>query len=114
MGSIDDAVPFFGRNFNRIYPLIMVVYTILVAGNFFGYLFEIFGSWKRFKFWTEEEEDTNGFDPSGVMILQKGKTLVYLDGYLFFLLHSPHMLFFFQYRLILRDFSTVFLLEIIF
>ncbi|KAF7100261.1 hypothetical protein CFC21_101795 [Triticum aestivum] len=76
MGSIDDAVPFFGRNFNRIYPLIMVVYTILVAGNFFGYLFEIFGSWKRFKFWTEEEEDTNGFDPSGVMILQKERSWI--------------------------------------
>jgi hypothetical protein len=73
MGSIDEAVPFFGRNFNRIYPLIMVVYTILVAGNFFGYLFEVFGSWKRFKFWTEEEEDMDGFDPSGVFILQKGK-----------------------------------------
>ncbi|XP_037462259.1 LMBR1 domain-containing protein 2 homolog A-like [Triticum dicoccoides] len=76
MGSIDDAVPFFGRNFNRIYPLIMVVYTILVAGNFFSYLFEIFGSWKRFKFWTEEEEDTNGFDPSGVMILQKERSWI--------------------------------------
>ncbi|CAM0913751.1 unnamed protein product [Alopecurus aequalis] len=74
MGSIDDAVPFFGRNFNRIYPLIMVVYTILVAGNFFGYLFEIFGSWKRFKFWTEEEEDMDGFDPSGVFILQKERS----------------------------------------
>ena len=73
MGSIDDAVPFFGRNFNRIYPLIMVVYTILVAGNFFGYLFEIFESWKKFKFWTEEEEEMDGFDPSGVFILHKGK-----------------------------------------
>ncbi|KAM0918110.1 hypothetical protein ACQ4PT_008768 [Festuca glaucescens] len=76
MGSIDDAVPFFGRNFNRIYPLIMVVYTILVAGNFFGYLFEVFASWKRFKFWTEEEEDMDGFDPSGVFILQKEKSFI--------------------------------------
>jgi len=76
MGSIDDAVPFFGRNFNRIYPLIMVVYTILVAGNFFGYLFEFFGSWKRFKFWTEEEENTDGFDPSGLFILQKERSWI--------------------------------------
>uniref|UniRef100_A0ACD5ZL52 Uncharacterized protein n=1 Tax=Avena sativa TaxID=4498 RepID=A0ACD5ZL52_AVESA len=76
MGSIDDAVPFFGRNFNRIYPLIMVVYTILVACNFFGYLFEFFGSWKRFKFWTEEEENTDGFDPSGLFILQKERSWI--------------------------------------
>lgn len=27
MGNIDDAVPFFGRGFNKIYPLIMVIYT---------------------------------------------------------------------------------------
>ncbi|BAF19074.1 uncharacterized protein [Oryza sativa Japonica Group] len=72
MGNIDDVVPFFGRSFNRIYPLIMVVYTLLVAGNFFGYVLEFFGSWKRFRFWTEQEEDhTDGFDPSGVLILQK-------------------------------------------
>ncbi|KVI10905.1 LMBR1-like membrane protein [Cynara cardunculus var. scolymus] len=35
MGKIDDAVPFFGEGFNKIYPLIMVVYTILIASNFF-------------------------------------------------------------------------------
>ncbi len=76
MGNIDDVVPFFGRSFNRIYPLIMVVYTLLVAGNFFGYVLEFFGSWKRFRFWTEQEEDhTDGFDPSGVLILQKGNMM---------------------------------------
>ncbi|KAM0911324.1 hypothetical protein ACQ4PT_013551 [Festuca glaucescens] len=48
----------------------------IVAGNFFGYLFEIFGSWKRFKFWTEEEEDMDGFDPSGVFILQKERSWI--------------------------------------
>jgi hypothetical protein len=35
MGNIDDAVPFFGKGFNKIYPLIMVIYTILIASNFF-------------------------------------------------------------------------------
>ncbi|KAL0335086.1 UNVERIFIED_CONTAM: LMBR1 domain-containing protein 2B, partial [Sesamum radiatum] len=35
MGNIDDAVPFFGKGFNKIYPLIMVIYTILIATNFF-------------------------------------------------------------------------------
>ncbi|KAK3020150.1 hypothetical protein RJ639_005283 [Escallonia herrerae] len=35
MGNIDDAVPFFGKGFNKIYPLIMVIYTLLVASNFF-------------------------------------------------------------------------------
>ncbi|KAG2605468.1 hypothetical protein PVAP13_4NG072300 [Panicum virgatum] len=42
MGNIDDVVPFFGRTFNKIYPLIMVVYTLLVAGNFFEHLMDFF------------------------------------------------------------------------
>jgi hypothetical protein len=72
MGNIDDAVPFFGRGFNRIYPLIMVVYTLLVASNFFGRVIDFLGSWKRFKF-QREEENIDGLDPSGMIILQKGK-----------------------------------------
>ncbi|KAL6861803.1 hypothetical protein ACP4OV_017503 [Aristida adscensionis] len=71
MGSIDHIVPFFGRSFNRLYPLIMVVFTLLVAGNFFGYLIEFFGSLKRFKYWTDQEEDMDGFDPYGLLILQR-------------------------------------------
>uniref|UniRef100_A0A0D9WNC0 LMBR1-like membrane protein n=1 Tax=Leersia perrieri TaxID=77586 RepID=A0A0D9WNC0_9ORYZ len=76
MGDIDHVVPFFGRSFNRIYPLIMVVYTVLVAGNFFGYVLDFFVSLKRFKFWTEQKEDTDGFDPSGVIILQKERSWI--------------------------------------
>ncbi|KAJ6791957.1 LMBR1 domain-containing protein 2-like protein A [Iris pallida] len=72
MGNIDDAVPFFGQGFNKIYPLIMVIYTLLVASNFFGRVIDFFGSWKRFRF-QNEQEDMNGFDPSGIIILQKGK-----------------------------------------
>ncbi|XP_015689542.1 LMBR1 domain-containing protein 2 homolog A-like isoform X2 [Oryza brachyantha] len=75
MGNIDDAVPFFGRGFNRIYPLFMVVYTLLVASNFFGRVINFFGSWKRFKF-QREEEDMDGFDPSGVIILQKERSWI--------------------------------------
>ncbi|KAI4325674.1 hypothetical protein MLD38_031053 [Melastoma candidum] len=70
MGNIDAAVPFFGQGFNRIYPLIMVIYTILVACNFFGRIIDFFGSWKRFGFQTEAD-DMDGFDPSGLIILQK-------------------------------------------
>ncbi|KAL8143488.1 hypothetical protein V2J09_016520 [Rumex salicifolius] len=70
MGNIDDAVPFFGRGFNRIYPLIMVVYTLLVASNFFDRVIDFFGSWKRFRL-RNEADDMDGFDPSGVIILQK-------------------------------------------
>ncbi|XP_010444543.1 PREDICTED: LMBR1 domain-containing protein 2 homolog A-like isoform X2 [Camelina sativa] len=73
MGRIDDAVPVFGQRFNEIYPLIMVIYTLLVASNFFDRIFNYFGSWKRFRFQTESE-DTDGFDPSGVMILKKERT----------------------------------------
>ncbi|XP_022002510.1 LMBR1 domain-containing protein 2 homolog A isoform X2 [Helianthus annuus] len=72
MGKIDDAVPFFGQNFNRIYPLIMVVYTIMVASNFFDRVMSYFGNWKIFKLGNEDEaDDLDGFDPSGLMILQK-------------------------------------------
>jgi len=71
MGNIDNAVPFFGDKFNRIYPLIMVIYTLLVASNFFDRVFDSLGSWKRYVFETEAE-DMDGFDPSGLIILQKG------------------------------------------
>ncbi|KAF1875856.1 hypothetical protein Lal_00006487 [Lupinus albus] len=70
MGNIDNAVPFFGDKFNRIYPLIMVIYTILVASNFFDRVFDFLGSWKRYIFKTDAE-DMDGFDPSGLIILQK-------------------------------------------
>ncbi|CAN6480053.1 unnamed protein product [Victoria cruziana] len=77
MGNIDDAVPFFGRGFNKIYPLIMVVYTLLVASNFFHKVVNLFGNWKRLRFQTDAE-DMDGFDPSGVIILQKGKPVIVL------------------------------------
>ncbi|XP_043721973.1 LMBR1 domain-containing protein 2 homolog A-like isoform X2 [Telopea speciosissima] len=73
MGNIDDAVPFFGKEFNRIYPLIMVIYTLLVASNFFDRLIDSFGSWKRFRF-QNEADDTDGFDASGIIILQKERS----------------------------------------
>ncbi|KAM6563886.1 hypothetical protein CsatB_023884 [Cannabis sativa] len=73
MGNIDEAVPFFGSEFNRIYPLIMVIYTLLVASNFFDRVKNFFGSWKRFRFQTEAD-DMDGFDPSGVIILQKERS----------------------------------------
>ncbi|OUZ99602.1 LMBR1-like membrane protein [Macleaya cordata] len=73
MGNIDDAVPFFGKGFNKIYPLIMVIYTILVASNFFDRVVDFFGSWIRFRF-QSEADDTDGFDPSGLIILQKERS----------------------------------------
>ncbi|XP_028548824.1 LMBR1 domain-containing protein 2 homolog [Dendrobium catenatum] len=73
MGNIDDAVPFFGKGFNNIYPLIMVIYTALVASNFFGRVIDLFGSWKMFKI-QNEEADMNGFDSSGIIILQKERS----------------------------------------
>ncbi|TKY60249.1 LMBR1 domain-containing protein A [Spatholobus suberectus] len=73
MGNIDNAVPFFGDKFNKIYPLIMVIYTVLVASNFFDRVFDFLGSWKRYVFETEAE-DMDGFDPSGLIILQKERS----------------------------------------
>ncbi|CAN8236821.1 unnamed protein product [Cochlearia groenlandica] len=71
MGKIDDVVPIFGQRFNDIYPLVMVIYTLLVAGNFFDRIYTYFGSWKRFRFQADDDDDTDGFDPSGLMILSK-------------------------------------------
>ncbi|KAI7754493.1 hypothetical protein M8C21_010814 [Ambrosia artemisiifolia] len=77
MGKIDDAVPFFGQNFNRIYPLIMVVYTVMVASNFFDRIMSYFGNWKIFRLGNEDEaDDLDGFDPSGLMILQKERSSI--------------------------------------
>ncbi|XP_074592775.1 uncharacterized protein LOC141848627 [Curcuma longa] len=73
MGNIDDAVPFFGKGFNKIYPLIMVIYTLLVASNFFDRVVDFFGSWKWLKLQTEDA-DTDGFNPSGIIILQKERS----------------------------------------
>ncbi|KAK9048827.1 hypothetical protein SSX86_032206 [Deinandra increscens subsp. villosa] len=73
MGKIDDAVPFFGQGFNKIYPLIMVIYTILVASNFFDRVMSYFGNWDIFQL-RNEVDDLDGFDPSGLMILQKERS----------------------------------------
>ncbi|KAM3694581.1 hypothetical protein ACJW31_07G068600 [Castanea mollissima] len=73
MGNIDDAVPFFGKGFNKIYPLIMVIYTILIASNFFHRVIEYFGNWKIFKF-QNESDDMDGFDQSGLIILKKERS----------------------------------------
>ncbi|KAL2254441.1 UNVERIFIED_CONTAM: LMBR1 domain-containing protein 2 A [Sesamum indicum] len=74
MGNIDDAVPFFGKGFNKIYPLIMVIYTILIATNFFVRVINYFGNWKIFRYQHEESDDLDGFDPSGLIILQKERS----------------------------------------
>ncbi|XWS54536.1 hypothetical protein CRYUN_Cryun10bG0097300 [Craigia yunnanensis] len=73
MGNIDDAVPFFGKGFNKIYPLIMVIYTLLLVTTFFDRIIDYFGHWKIFKF-QDEADDTDGFDPSGLIILQKERS----------------------------------------
>ncbi|MBA0863924.1 hypothetical protein Goshw_027374 [Gossypium schwendimanii] len=73
MGNIDDAVPFFGKGFNKIYPLIMVVYTLLLVTNFFDRVIKYFGNWKLFKLQIEVD-GTDGFDTSGLIILQKERS----------------------------------------
>ncbi|TYI94840.1 hypothetical protein E1A91_D02G233600v1 [Gossypium mustelinum] len=70
MGNIDDAVPFFGKGFNKIYPLIMVIYTLLHVTNFFDRVIDYFGNWRIFKF-QNQDDDADGFDSSGLIILQK-------------------------------------------
>ncbi|KAE8708561.1 LMBR1-like membrane protein isoform 2 [Hibiscus syriacus] len=74
MGNKDDAVPFFGKGFNKIYPLIMVVYTLLLVTNFFDRVIKYFGNWKMFRF-QNEADGTDGFDPSGLIILHKERAM---------------------------------------
>ncbi len=67
--------------------LSLVIYTLLVASNFFDSVIGFFGSWMRFRFQTEAD-DMDGFDPSGLIILQKkGKHTMtcfqYADGTFF-------------------------------
>ncbi|KAE8712929.1 hypothetical protein F3Y22_tig00110221pilonHSYRG00177 [Hibiscus syriacus] len=75
MGNIDDVFPFFGKGFNKIYPLIMVVYTLLLVTNFFDRVIKYFGNWKMFRF-QNEADGTGGFDPSGLIILQKERAML--------------------------------------
>lgn len=49
----------------------MVNYTIAVASNLFDRTINFFGNWKRFRSQIGAD-DTDGFDPSGLIILQKG------------------------------------------
>ncbi|MFS8034941.1 putative LMBR1-like membrane protein [Helianthus anomalus] len=70
MGNIDNAVPFFGEGFNKIYPIIMVVYTLLVATGFFHRIIKVSGVWKRIVF-QNEADDLDGVDPTGLLILKK-------------------------------------------
>ncbi|KAG6409135.1 hypothetical protein SASPL_132168 [Salvia splendens] len=76
MGNIDDAVPFFGKGFNRIYPLIMVVFTILVAVNFFDRVIGYLRNWNIFNYQDEGVEDADGFNPAGLVILNKERSWV--------------------------------------
>lgn len=48
----------------------MVVYTILIASNFFDRIIDFFGSWRKFLF-KLDSEDADGFDTSGLIILHK-------------------------------------------
>ncbi|XP_076939656.1 uncharacterized protein LOC143608524 [Bidens hawaiensis] len=74
MGNIDKAVPFFGKGFNKIYPLIMVVYTLLVATGFFHRILKVSGFWKRIVSQNEAEDNLDGVDPSGLLILKKERS----------------------------------------
>ncbi|XP_047163131.1 LMBR1 domain-containing protein 2 homolog A-like isoform X1 [Vigna umbellata] len=75
MGRINDAVPFFGKGFNKIYPLIMVIYTSLIAANIFDRVIKYCGNLKIFKF-NDDAQDMDGFDPSGVILLQRERSLL--------------------------------------
>ncbi|KAK4411700.1 hypothetical protein Sango_0243000 [Sesamum angolense] len=61
-----------GMNLTKFIPLLWF-YTILVASNFFDRIISFFGNWKIFRL-QKEADDVDGFDPSGLLILQKERT----------------------------------------
>ena len=69
MGTMTE-IPFIGGQFNRIYPIFMVIYTGLLASNVLNRVMDYFGSWRYFR--SHDAEDGEGFDPSGLIILRKG------------------------------------------
>lgn len=69
MGTMTE-IPFIGGQFNRIYPIFMVIYTGLLASNVLNRVMDYFGSWGYFR--SHDAEDGEGFDPSGLIILRKG------------------------------------------
>lgn len=62
------------RNFDRIYPLVMVVYSVLILSNVHNRVMDVFGSWRAFRFETDEEEEEEGNvgeSQAGVAILRR-------------------------------------------
>lgn len=70
MGTM-TVVPFIGsEEFNKYYPIFMVIYTGLLASNVLSRVMDYFGSLRYFR--SHDAEDGEGFDPSGLIILRKG------------------------------------------
>eukprot|EP00850_Spirogloea_muscicola_P000577 SM000002S05657 [mRNA] locus=s2:1440309:1445495:+ [translate_table: standard] len=73
-----NGLPFLGGQFNTIFPLIMVVYTILVASNVFNYIVDKisgwFSSWHKLRFELEDEGVQDGFNATGLLILQRERS----------------------------------------
>ncbi|GBG59074.1 hypothetical protein CBR_g24418 [Chara braunii] len=72
MGQMDN-IPFFGREFNKVVPIAMVIYTVLVAGNVFNRIVDFFGSWRRFRF-VDDDNETDGYAAAGRLIIQKERS----------------------------------------
>ncbi|KAL1066807.1 hypothetical protein V6Z11_D12G086400 [Gossypium hirsutum] len=72
-GTLTMLSLFLEKDSTIFIPLIMVVYTLLVASNFFDRVVGFFGNWKRLRFQTEAD-DMDGFDSSGLIILQKERS----------------------------------------
>ncbi|KAH1241471.1 hypothetical protein GmHk_07G019054 [Glycine max] len=66
----------------------MVVYTSLIASNIFNQVIKYSGNWKIFKF-NDDAKDMDGFNRSGVIILQREAASNYLKVSLVLLTSTP-------------------------
>eukprot|EP00897_Mesotaenium_endlicherianum_P005633 jgi/Mesen1/5098/ME000252S04208 len=64
------------RNFERIYPLVMVLYCILILSNVHNRVFDVFGSWRGFRFESDDDQDElggegGGMSSTGIILLRR-------------------------------------------
>lgn len=64
-------------SYERIYPLVMVVWCVLIFSNLHNRMMDVTGSWRRFRFESDEVLDEgDGSSSAGIIILRRGSDRV--------------------------------------
>eukprot|EP00271_Cylindrocystis_brebissonii_P006458 TRINITY_DN19250_c0_g1_i1.p1 TRINITY_DN19250_c0_g1~~TRINITY_DN19250_c0_g1_i1.p1 ORF type:complete len:937 (-),score=163.36 TRINITY_DN19250_c0_g1_i1:569-3379(-) len=71
--TFEDRMSVLPDKMERIYPLVMVVWCMLIAGNVHNRLLDVFGSWRRFGFENDDDlgGEGDGYSPAGLIILRR-------------------------------------------